>query len=136
MNFLEQLDTILAAVVPGCPSAAERGCGPLTDTINGHDGRFFKRRTEQRAGCVRHVVLAEEYSIVRHGDLFQYVTFDPELFVEPGNHRLAKHTRGLWVGAEHGQEDAFELDQRLFVKNYVVEVLASEAGLRQTEFDS
>ena len=55
-HFMRQVDSIAG-------TGAEAGGGPLSDAVQGEDGRFFKWRWEKCAGRVGFVVLGEDVSL-------------------------------------------------------------------------
>src|SRR5438552_5118640 len=78
-------------------------------------------------------MLAKENTVLRYAQFLQNASLDPEFLVEPSYHCFAKHACGFWVRAEHGHQDALKLDQRLFVKDDVIKILAADAALRETK---
>src|SRR5260370_737237 len=135
VNLLEQFDPIFATALPISFSATKRRRRPFPDAIDRHDRRLVKWRAEERAGRVRKVMLAEENSILREAELLQNAPFDPELFVEPGDHRFAENARSFRIRTQHRHQNPLELYQRLLMKNDIIKIPGLDACFFQTEID-
>src|SRR5436190_877589 len=57
------------------------------------------------------------------------LVLDPQLLVQPGDHRLAEDGNGVRPGRERGGQQALELRQRFLVEHDVVYVVGGDAGL-------
>ena len=116
------------------PFAYRRRC-PFANAVHGQDRRLVKGRGIERAGGVREVVLGKEDPIRGHADLGLEVALDPQLLVEPGDHRLSKDRVGVRKGAQCRHQDTLKLEQGLFVKDDIIQVRGGDASLAQAELD-
>ena len=114
-HLLANLDLIAAPYAP-------RARHPLAHAIHRQDRRLFERRAQERAGGMRHVMLAEQDLLRRNAQLGRDLRADPQLVDHPGDHRLAKNFVRLRIGLQHAHQDAIELAERLLVEDDVVQI--------------
>src|SRR5260221_11682889 len=120
--LLEQGDVIRPCAVPVSRSAPQSGGRPLAHTVDGQNGSFVKRRTIERAGRVRHMVIAKHNATGIDFQVILQVRFDPELLRQPYEHRLAPHVTGTWESAEGGEQNTLKLDKGFFIKDDIFQV--------------
>ena len=127
-DFLEQVDL--------CPlSNPETGRGPFANAIDRKDRRFVKWRAQEGAGRVGKMVLAEEDFPPGDTKLVLDQVPDPEFVAEPGQHRFAKDAQRAGKGLHAGEQQALELEERLFEEDHVIEVGRLDSGAAQTKVD-
>ncbi len=127
-HLLADVDLIAASDAP-------RSRHPLAHAIHGQDRRFVKRRTQERAGRVRHVMLAIQNLVGRDAQLRRDLRADPQLVDHPGDHRLAKDLVRLRIGLQHAHQNAIEFAEGLLVEDRVIQVSGLDPGALQTELD-
>src|SRR3989304_6031470 len=81
------------------------------------------------------MVLDEQHSFGRKAQGAHELAANPQLLVEPGDHRLAENGPSARIAAEGRHQNAVELGQRFLVKDDVIELGAAQTGLAQAEGD-
>src|SRR6516165_8263625 len=82
------------------------------------------------------MVVDKQDALRGYPDGVQEDRFDPKLFAEPRDHRLAEHLPGSGKRAQLRQQDAFELGEGLLVEDEIVQIVSRDPGFPQAISDS
>jgi hypothetical protein len=102
---------------------SDAGRGPLADTVESEDRRFFERRREERTGCVRLVMLGEQQPAGKAAvEPAAYRARHVQLLSQPAWNDIDKGAETNWCKREIGFQQPLELKQRLVVEADVVKI--------------
>lgn len=136
--FFKQCDRVATAgrvAVPCAGRGAERRRCPFADAVNRQHGGLAERAGEKRAGGVAHVVIAEQDLIRIDMQVILNDALDPELFLQPVDHRIAPYVGGRGKCIQRGEQNALKFDQRLFVEDDMLQIVGGDPCLAQAEID-
>ncbi len=128
-HLRRQSDLVTLPDSPGCRR-------PLADPIDGQDRRLLEGGAEERAGGVGEVMLNEQDLPFGDPQLLPDQRLDPELLMEPGDHRLTEDLVGLRARLQDAHYQPLELQKRLLIEHGVLDLRGGDAGLCQAEIDS
>src|SRR5262249_51280697 len=117
------------------------GGGPLADPVHREHHRFGERRSEERAGRVAQVMLAEEYArapvdVGRESpQLPHQVRLLEQLLAAPHRHRHAERTEPGGGERQVRLEETLELEEGLVVERDMVDLGRTDLRRLQTVFD-
>ncbi len=66
------------------------------------------------------MVFHEEQLLGGNVQLGEDLAFDPQLFIEPGDHGFAEDLPGAREGLQRGHQDTLEFQERFFVEDDIV----------------
>src|SRR5580658_3260717 len=132
MDLLEDFEVVPAA-------ARYRRGGPLADAVHGENECIFKRRGVKRAGCVALVVFGKKQP-VNPIEIFavalQLILEEAALeqfLAHPERNRHLEGTQPPWRERDVGFQKALELQERLVVKDDIVDGGEIHACEREAE---
>src|SRR5271155_423087 len=130
MDLLEDFEVVPAA-------ARYRRGGPLAYAVHGENKRIFERRGVKRAGCGALVVLGKEQPVnpieifaVALQLILEEAALE-EFLAHPERNRHLEGTQPPWREGDIGFQKALEFQERLVVKNDVVD--GGEIHARESE---
>src|SRR5262249_7383227 len=117
-------------------TGAHGGGGPFADAVYRQDCGLVEGRAKKCAGGMRQEVFREQYLAVVRAQFLLDQTLDQKLVQEPIFHRLPEKAGGFGERLHGSKNDALEFNERLFVKDDVVQICRGNAGAAQAKLDS